>query len=353
MRANKSLIVLFIAANALLVTPSMFAADTVFKIATVSPDGAMWMIKMRQGTAEIGQRTQGRVRFKFYPGGIMGSDQSVLRKIRIGQLQGGAITVGSLSEVYPDSQVYGFPLMFDSFDEVDYVRKRLDDHILKGLEERGLVSFGFAEAGFAYLMSRKPLRSIEDVKSRKVWIPSGDEISRAVFDIAGISPVSLPVSDVLTGLQTGLLDTVGTSPIAAIALQWFTRVKYLTDTPLSYIAATLVIDRKALMKLAPGDQAIVREVMAREFTEIDAQNRRDNINALEALRKQGIVFVVPTPQELMQWKTIAIKAREKLIARGLYSADMIGALQYHLDTFRKLRASVTSNGEIHHAAALR
>jgi TRAP-type C4-dicarboxylate transport system substrate-binding protein len=353
MRPNKSLIVLYIAANVLLITPSGFAANTVFKIATVSPDGATWMTKMRQGASEIERRTDGRVRFKFYPGGIMGSDQSVLRKIRVGQLQGGAITVGSLSEIYPDSQIYGFPMMFDSIDEVDYVRKRLDDRILKGLEERGLVSFGFAEAGFAYLMSSKPLRSIDDAKSRKVWISSGDEISRAVFDIAGISPVPLPVSDVLTGLQTGLLDTVGTSPIAAIAMQWFTRVKYLTDTPLSYITATLVIDRDSLEKLAVADQGIVREVMARQFTEINAQNRRDNVNALEALRTQGIIFVVPTSQEFTQWKTIATKAREQLIARGHYSADIIGVLRNHLDTFRKLRASVTSNDENQRTTALR
>ena len=344
MRVNGCLALLMIGASALLPVPPVLAVGTVLKIATISPEGAAWMTRMRQGADEIERRTQGRVSLKIYPGGIMGSDQTVLRKIRIGQLQGGAVSLGSLDDVHPDSQIYGFPFTFNSFDEVDYVRKRLDERIVRGFEERGFVSFGLVETGFAYLMSSKALRSIDDVKSRKVWIPAGDEISRTAFSLAGISPILLPISDVLTGLETGLIDTIGTPPIAAIALQWFTRVKYLTETPISYIMGTLVIDRKALEKLAPGDQGVVREVLVRGFSQIDAQNRKDNIAALEALRRQGIEFVEPTAQQLAQWKSVALRAREQLIAHGRYSPEIIADLRKHLDTFRSQRGSAASAG---------
>ena len=355
MDAKKFLLTIgFIGATlASLVMPIGYAEAAVFKIATVSPDGAVWMVKMRAGAAEVERRTEGRVRFKFYPGGIMGSDQSVLRKIRVGQLQGGAVTTGSLIDIYPDFQIYGVPLIFDSLDEVDYVRKRMDDHLVKELEQRGLISFGFAEGGFAYMMCNKPLRSIEDLKQQRVWLPSGDDVSRTVFEIAGVSSIQLPISDVMTGLQTGLIDTVGISPIAAIALQWYTRVKYVTDTPLSYIAATLVLDRKAFTMLATADQLIVREVMGRVFREIDAQNRQDDADAKEALRKQGIVFVTPSPQGLEQWKKLAIKAREKLITRGVYSAEVVGVLRDHLKTYRKLQAAGSSNNKVHATTVLR
>lgn len=319
-----------------------FAADaTVLKIATISPDGTMWMTKMRAGAAEIERRTDGRVQFKFYPGGIMGNDQSVLRKVRVNQLQGGAVASGSLAEVYPDSQIYGFPLLFRSLEEVDHVRRRFDPLIVKGLEEHGFVSFGLAEGGFAYMMCQRPLESVRDLKSLKVWIPSGDDISQTVFKVAGVSPIPLPASDVLTGLQTGLIDTIATPPIVTIALQWHTRVKYLTDAPLSYVSALLIIDRNAFKQLAMADQAVVREVMGRVFREIDAGNRRDNINAKEALRKQGIVFVTPDPAQLAEWQRIADTARAQLVSRGVYSQDMLEALQHRLDAYRKSPATAT------------
>jgi TRAP-type C4-dicarboxylate transport system substrate-binding protein len=320
---------------ALTLAPLSAVDATTLKIATISPDGTAWMTRMRAGAAEIEQRTSGRVQFKFYPGGIMGNDQSVLRKIHAGQLQGGAVAGGSLAEVYPDSQLYSFPLLFRSLEEVDHVRQRFDPLIVKGLEQHGFVTFGLAEGGFAYMMCQRPLESVRDLKSSKVWIPSGDDISLAVFKVAGVSPIPLQASDVLTSLQTGLIDTIATPPIVTIALQWHTRVKYLTDAPLSYVTAMLVIERKAFQRLAVADQAVVREVMGRVFREIDAANRRDNINAKEALRKQGIVFVTPSPAQLAEWRRIADTARAQLVSRGVYNRDMLEALQNRLDAFRK------------------
>lgn len=319
---------------------------TILKIATISPDGTMWMTKMRAGAAEVEQRTNGRVQFKFYPGGIMGNDQSVLRKIHVGQLQGGAVSGGSLAQVYPDSQIYGFPLLFRSLEEVDHIRQQFDTAIIEGLEEHGFVSFGLAEGGFAYMMCQRPLESVRDLKNSKVWIPSGDVISQTVFQVAGVSPIPLPASDVLTSLQTGLIDTIATPPIVTIALQWHTRVKYLTDAPLSYVSALLVLDRKAFKRLTTDDQAVIREVMGRIFREIDAGNRRDNINAKEALRKQGIVFVTPNPVQLAEWQRIADTARAQLVSRGVYSKDMLEALQNRLDAYRKSPATAGGNASL-------
>ncbi len=335
------LVTLLLTMLALPVAPPVQAKTVVLKVATVSPDGTPWMKKIRKGAKEIAARTQGRVIFKFYPGGIMGNDQSVLRKIRIGQLQGGAVIAGSLSKIYPDAQIYGLPLLFRSLDEVDYARKRMDDILIKGLEKRGFVTFGFAEGGFAYLMSNKPLKTIEDIRGQKIWVPEGDMISRTVFEQAGVTPIPLPISDVLTGLQTGLIDTVGTSPIAAIALQWHTRLKYLTDTPLSYVYALLAIDRKAFKKISPGDQKIVREVMGKTFREIDKQNRRGNDKARQALQNQGIVFISPSPEALTHWKDIAAKTRGYLKKKGVYTSNILNAVMNHLHTYRKSHTSAS------------
>ena len=196
------------------------AAD--IKIATVAPDNSRWMQQMREGAEEVKARTAGRVTLKFYPGGVMGNDAQVLRKIRVGQLQGGAFTAGGLSERYPGLNVYGVPLLFRSLDEVDAVRKQLDPALAAGLEQAGFVSFGFIEGGFANLLSNEPISTVEDMRRKKVWVPEGDNISFVAMQTMGLSPSVLPVTDVLTGLQTGLIDITFASPVAALVLQWHT-----------------------------------------------------------------------------------------------------------------------------------
>jgi TRAP-type C4-dicarboxylate transport system substrate-binding protein len=182
------------------------------------------------------------------------------------------------------------------------------------------------------------VRSIDDVRGRKIWLPPNNPIARAVFDVVGLSPVTLPLSDVMTGLQTGMIDTLAVSAVGAVALQWHTRLKYVTDTPLLYTYGTLIVERRAFDKLAPADQAVVREVMGKALQDIDRQNRADQSGAREALRRQGIEFVAVAPDKLAQWQEAARQARERLAAGGVYSKQMWDTLQGHLDEFRRARA---------------
>lgn len=301
------------------------------KIATISPDGTLWMEEMRAGVREIKKRTQDRVDFKFYPGGVMGSDENVLRKMRIGQLQGGAVTTGSLTGAYADIDIYSLPYIFSSLEQVDYVRGRMDRFLLDELEKNGLVAFGFGEGGFSYMMSDSSAYTVDDVRKQKVWVPGGNKVGEAVFSSAQISPVSLPVSDVLTGLQTGLVNTIITSPIGAIALQWHTRVKYVIDVPLTYISAMLVVDKKVFEQLEKEDQAIVREVMTASFKRIDAANRRDNIAAEEALKRQGIEYITLPKDSLEAWYAIGDKAIKKLQADNSYSPGAYKMIMEHVE----------------------
>ncbi|HGX94232.1 MAG TPA: C4-dicarboxylate ABC transporter [Candidatus Tenderia sp.] len=314
-----------------------------FKIATLAPDGTTWMEELKKGADEIKARTQGRVKFRFYPGGIMGNDKSVLRKIRIGQLHGGAITGGGLSDIYPDAQVYSLPLAFNSTDEVDYVRQRMDKKLIANLKDEGYVSFGFSEGGFAYVMSDTPIATVADMKGHKVWSPEGDEMSRAAFESVGVSPIPLPLTDVLTGLQTGLIDTIGSSTMGAVALQWYTRIQNMTQTPLMYLYGTMVIRNKTFNSISAEDQAIVTEVMNDVFKRLDKLNREDNEKAKEALKNQGIHFVYPTEAEQQEWRDTVQKAVASLIKKGVVSQAMADELYGHLRDYRKSQAALAKS----------
>ena len=306
------------------------------KIATLSPDGTFWMKQMRAGAKEIKEKTQGRVKFKFYPGGVMGNDENVLRKIRIGQLQGGAITIGSLAQSTPDTTIYGLPYLFTSLKDAAEIRKTTDPMLSKTIEERGFVNFGFAQGGFTYLMSKEPVRSLDDLRQRKSWIPEQSEVGLSVYRYVGVTPISLAMSDVLTGLQTGLIDTVVMSPIGALALQWHTHIKYVTDQPVNYTAAMLIIDKKSFNKLSESDQQIVRDVMGKVYKTIDEQNKVDNVAARQALINQGVKFVQLSDNEKEEWEKIDDFVIKEMIKKYQYSKDLYNAVTVNKSDAPKL-----------------
>jgi TRAP-type C4-dicarboxylate transport system substrate-binding protein len=308
------------------------------KIATIAPDGTNWMKQMRAAAKKIEQSTEGRVKLRFYPGGVMGNDNSVLRKIRVGQLHGGAITGGGLSTVYPSAQIYNLPFQFRNLQEVDAVRQDMDKEIIEGLRQAGFVSFGLSEGGFAYLLSNTPVKSTEDMRGLKIWIPEGDEVNARMFKALGISPIPLPLTDVMTGLQTGLIDTIASSAIGAIALQWHTRVKHLTQVPVAYLYATLVVQEKALARLDEADRAVLVQVLQETFSKLDAQNRKDDQQALEALKRQGIEFVEPSLEQLQEWEKHANTMLKSLSTQGLFDAAMLEKMQKLIQQARSASA---------------
>jgi len=310
------------------------AQAATLKIATLSPDGSVWMKLLRQGAAEIESRTAGRVKFKFYPGGVMGDDKAVLRKIRLGQLQGAVLTAGGLTQTYTDIQLYNLPLVFASTEEVDYVRSKMDSLLLDGLEQEGFAAFGLAEVGFAYAMSRAPVTSVADMRAQKVWVPDGDlGAARAVASF-GITPIPLSIADVLSGLQTGLINGVAVPPVGAIALQWHTQLEHVLDMPLLYVYGLLAMSEQPFGRLSEEDQAVVREVMGGVVAEVNARSRADHQSAATALRNQGLRWNEPTAAQVAEWREYATAATEQLVSEGFVSAELYGALLTNLQNYR-------------------
>ncbi|MGI9289889.1 MAG: TRAP transporter substrate-binding protein DctP [Gammaproteobacteria bacterium] len=321
------------------------AQANVLKIATIAPEGSEWMVKHRKAADEIKERTEGRVTLKFYGGGIMGNDKKVLRKIRIGQLQGAAFPTSGLVERYPDINLYGLPFVFRSQAEVDYIRQYFDEELSKGLREAGFVSFGFAGGGFANFMSSEPIRTQEDLEGKKIWVPEGDNLSYNALQSMNLSPVVLPLSDVLTGLQAGLIDVIVTPPSAALLLQWYTKVKYINPLPVSYTLGILALDNRAFDRLNEADQAVLMEVMTATYLELDAINRRDNESAIDALKNNGIQTVESDPEVIPYWYGIAKKTNAELWSKKSVDAGLLDEFLAELDSYRKGGEAVAATAE--------
>ena len=312
------------------------------KIATLAPDGTSWMKEMRAAGKRIEAQTEGRVKLKFYPGGVMGNHQTVLRKMRIGQLHGGAFSAGEVVQIYPDMHLYSLPFLFRSEDEVRYVRETLDPLLIKGLEERGLVSAGIIGGGFAYIMSEKRIANASDLKGRSVWVPEGDVVSYTGFEVAGVTPKALPLSDVYTGLQTGLLDTVVNTPVGAIAFQWHTKIRHMADLRLGYVSGVLAFDKKALKRVSEADQAIMQETLSEVAASLDALNRVDNEQALAALANQGIKIHAVPKDDLGRWELVGEETLERLLNEENLQLEYLDLLQSTLKSYRAGRDQVVS-----------
>lgn len=323
---------LFIILALALVAPAQ--AETL-KIATVTPEGSAWMKEMRESARLVKERTNGRVEIKYYGGGVMGNDTKVLGRIRIGSLQGAAVTPSAVAAQYPDMNLLGLPLIFDTEDEAAFVRARLDEKLRKGLEDAGYVNFGFAAGGFAILMSNTPISTLEDLKGKKVWVPEGDNISYVSMEALSLSPVTLPLTDVLTGLQTGLIDIVAMSPIGALVLQWHTKIKYVTELPLVYTLGFMVVDGRAFKKISAEDQAIVREVMEETYRNFDKQNLVDNREARDALLNTGIESVPFSLDEYREIRRILEASNRTLGEKGAFTKAMYEEMMGYIEEYRR------------------
>lgn len=335
---------LVLAVACIAVSPLAAVADMTFKIATVVPEGSDWMTAMRAGAQEIEQRTDGRVKFKLYGGGVQGNDAQVRRKMRVGQLHGGAFTSGAMRDFQPDAELYGLPLLFRSYDEVQQVRAKFDPVLYERLEEAGYVSFGFAGGGFAYMASNAPIASRDDMDGLKIWIPEGDRVARAAADVLGIAPVTLPLTDVLTGLQTDLIDTVMGPPVGMIVMQWHTAMRYITDFPVAYVYASVIIDKRYFDRISPADQAVVREVMGRVYAGFDTNDERDNEVAFDALVSGGLERVDVADAEKEKWRSLIRTSNHEAGERGVFDLTLLQDIECYLAEIRGEDGAATCVG---------
>jgi TRAP-type C4-dicarboxylate transport system substrate-binding protein len=305
------------------------------KIATLAPDGSSWMDRFRAAAERIESQTDKRVRIRFYPGGVMGDANAVLRRMRLGQLHGGAFTVGELGSVAPEVNLYSLPFTFETAAEIDALRPRFDPLILDALAEGGIIAPGIALGGFAYLFSREAFPDPEDLSTQwRVWVPTGDALSLETLEATGVSPVPLPLADVYTSLQTGAVNAFASTPSAAIILQWHTRARHMLDLPILMTAGTVGLAERAMRRLSDEDRRVVVEELGEALEALEAANVRENAQARDALVNQGIAIESASREQTEAWREIADRTRARMTAAGQIEVPHLAELESELERLR-------------------
>jgi len=313
---------------------ALYSQEYLIKFATLAPEGSTWLNVMKEYDSEVRKESGGRLGFKIYPGGVAGDEKDVIRKIRFGQFNSAGFTGVGLGEIAPKVRILDCPFLFQNYDEVDYVYKTFDKEFAQAFEENGYVLLGWAEVGFVYIFSQSPIYRAEDARKTKMWVWEGDPIAEAALKSLGVSAIPLSITDVLTSLQTGLINSVYSSPLATIALQWFTKVKYMLNLPLADAAGAVVISKKKLDDLPPDLREILIRNGQKYMEKLTRLSREDNRKATETLKKNGIKIIAPpSPETVREYFAIGERARQMLVGK-LFSEEFLTRVEKSVLDFR-------------------
>ena len=318
----------------------LHADETVIKFATLAPEGSTWMKIMQEWNSELIEKSGGKLKFRIYSGGVSGDEKDVVKKIRLGQLHAAGFTGVGLGEIAPEVRILDAPFLFRNVEEVDHIVRAFEQEWDGAFRKSGYLLLGWAEVGFVYFFTNVAVHSLLDLKRIKMWMWEGDPIAEAAFKSMGINPIPLSVTDVMTSLQTGLINGVYGSPLAVIALQWFTRTKYMYDFHLANASGAVLISKRFFDQMPKEEQTLLVQTGKKYLSRLTLLSRMENKSSVETLKKNGIRITQPkSDQEIEEYEKAGGKAR-RMLAGKLYPQDLLDQVEKSLEQFRAGRKEI-------------
>ena len=274
-----------------LMTSISYGAQEV-KLAVLIPEGTTWGNSLKKLSKDVLLATGGEVSFKIYYGGVLGDEPDVMRKIRVGQLHGGIFTGKTLGDIYGDVRAMEIPFTFyGNLKKASSALEKLTPQFNQGLKSKGFINLGFYEIGLVYVVSTKKISNLAELKGIKIWSWEGDHLVGAMLESLQLVSVPLAIPDVLSSLSTGIIDAAYAPPLAILALQWHTKIKYLVDFPTANSIGALLISDKIWAKIKPEHQKKIQAISDLMIKEANKQNAKENEMARDQLKKGGVEFV--------------------------------------------------------------
>ena len=283
------------------------AKKIVIKMATLAPEGTEWHGLL----VELGQRwqkaTKGEIRLRIYPSGVVGDERDMIRKMRIGQIQGAAISNEGMTEINPYFSSFYMPLLYQSYDEVDFVRDRLSNDLHQQTEKNGFKLLAMVDVGWAYWFSSEPIFTPEDLKNNKIFIWAGDYKSAQLYEKHGYQPIPLAMTDVLSGLQTGLITSIGFNPMYALSQQLFGIADNMLDMKWGNLTAAIIIDLRTWNRINVDNQNLMMEIANQIGKGFQEKNRYESDKAVGVMQEYGLKVNKISPDQLDDWKRLIDK----------------------------------------------
>lgn len=327
---TKELVVALLALGAFLLpggtsTEAGAASPAVIRFASLAPPGSAFMKVMKAWNRSLKDGTEGRVELRFYSGGSQGDERDFIRKVRAGQMDAAGVSTTGLGMVARPVLVLATPGLITEYPQLERARAALNDRFAKLFEDNGFVLLNWGEAGKNRLFSMERFERPEDLKRLRPWAWKDDPVFAEFVNVIGANPVRLGAPEVYGALQTRMLDTVPVSALAAVAMQWYTRLNYMAKQNFGIIIGGSVIKKEMFYELSEHDQKVLLETSERAARAGDRLARRDDERAYESLIKRGITLV-DTAKYQAEWDAAATETRKNLTGR-LYSKSLLEAVE--------------------------
>ena len=289
---------------------SLYAKKIVIKMATLAPEGTEWHGLLVELGQEWKKATNGDVRLRIYPGGVVGDERDMVRKIRIGQIHGAAITTEGMTEVNQYFTAFNYPLLFQDYDDVDFVRSQLKNELYNESEKNGFKLLTMVDVGWVYWFSTDPVYTPSDLKRTKIWTWAGDYKAVQLYEENGFQPIPLTTLDILSGLQTGMINSLGLNTMYALAQQIFGIADNMLDMKWGNLTGAIVVDMRVWNKLKPEYQKLMLNISKNIGKRFQDKNRYGSDDAVNVMKKYGLKVNKPSSEQLTEWYDLIEKMDE-------------------------------------------
>lgn len=308
------------------------------KMATLAPKGSAWHLILQEMGEKWKAASGGRVVLTLYPGGVAGDDTDVVRKMRLGTLGAGLLTSAGLSDIDRSILALQVPMMYASYEELDFVLQRMSGSLEKAFDAKGFVVLNWTDAGWVHFFTKTPVRTPDDLKAHKIFTGAGDVQTVESWKAAGFRPVPLPSTEISTALQTGLVTALPCPPQAAVILQWYTHARNMTDLKWAVLLGGTIVSKSVWDRIPadvkPALLAAAQEAGRRLRDDIRQRASKD----IEAMEKRGLMVVHVDAHTEQLWRQTAENAYPKLRDSFVPGAAFDEARR-NRDEYRKSKAA--------------
>jgi TRAP-type C4-dicarboxylate transport system substrate-binding protein len=309
------------------------AQQTVIKMGTLAPDGSPWYQVLQQMGERWRKISVGKVKLTIYPGGVLGDEPDLVNKMRIGQIQAVALSGAGMSEIEPGVSCLQIPMMFESYEELDYVRDRMAPRLAKMIEARGFLVLNWGDAGWVHFFTRSPVTHLDDMRQMKLFTWAGNNDTLELWKVNRFRAVPLAATDILTGLQTGLIDAVPTTPLYALLNQSFGLARYMNDVKWAPLIGATLITKKAWDALPPNERADMFQAARESGEGLRGGIRKMGDDAITAMQKRKLTVVHADASVIAQWRKEAEGVYPNLRGHTI-PADLFDEVHRLRDEFR-------------------
>jgi len=320
---------------AFLALPGVAQAQAPIKLAHLLPEGSIWDKNLKQMGEEWKQATEGRVAVTVFSGGSQGDESTVLRKMRLDALQASALTAVGLGMIDGAFNVFDIPFFFDSYDELNYVIDKLTPVLRKRIEPKGFILLNWGHGGWMQVFTKKPVQTVDDLKHIKLYTSAGNDRMVQWFKANGFEPRAMAMTDILTGLTTGMIEGLPTPPLAAMLFQWYRQTPYMLELGLAPIVGADVITKKAWNAISEADRAKMMVAADGVEKRLQVEVPKLDANAIATMTKNGLTVTKATgPEWRAQVDNLAKTMRGEMVPPDIF--DLASKAR---DEFRKKAAS--------------